>query len=207
MGKLVNDAIDVVTFGAVDDALGLKGADKATERAGQLQADAANQAIAEQRRQFDETQGSLAPFREAGANALQQQQDLLSGKTKFQDTPGQRFLRERAERSLLRNQSAIGGLGGGNVRSALQQQAIGLAAQDFGNQFSRLGQIAGQGQSAATNIGQFGQATAGNIGQFGQRASEARASGILGQQQNRAALTSQLLSLGGQVGGAALGAG
>lgn len=75
----------------------------------------------------------------------------------FQASPGQQFLTGEAERSLLRNQAAIGGLGGGNVRRALQEQAVGLAQQDFGNQFGRLGQVAGlggqfAGQQAAANI-------------------------------------------------------
>jgi len=49
----------------------------------------------------------------------------------FQASPGQEFLTEQAERALLRNQAATGGLGGGNVLQELQRQAIGLAQQDF----------------------------------------------------------------------------
>lgn len=105
-----------------------------------------------------------APFVQGGQQAFDLQA-ALSGAAgpeaqaerfrEFRSSPGQEFLRTEAERSLLRNQAAIGGLGGGNVRRALQEQAIGLASQDFGNQFNRLGQVAGQGgQFAQQRIGQ-----------------------------------------------------
>ncbi len=81
-----------------------------------------------------------------GASGAQAQEQALSN---FASSPGQQFLRDQAEKALLRNSAAIGGLGGGNVRQALQEQAVGLASQDFGNMFSRLSQVAGQGLQAA----------------------------------------------------------
>ena len=112
-------------------------------------------------------------------------------------SPGQKFLRDRAQRNLLRNASAIGGLGGGNVRSALVQQGVGFAQQDLQNQFGRLGQLAGQGQAAATNIGQFGAQTAGNIANLQQAGGAARASGILGANQANVQGTNQVFGLAG----------
>jgi len=215
MGNLVNNVINVATLGLIDDATGLKAANKATKEAGELQAAASEAAIVEQRRQFDIAQQNNQPFQQAGVTALGQQSTLLglNGQeaqqqafNQFNQSPGQRFLRERAERSLLRNSAAIGGLGGGNVRSGLQQQAIGFAQQDFDNQFNRLGQLSGRGQTAVSNINQLGANTAGAIGQFGQNAAQARASGLLGQVQNESALTGQLLGLAGQGLGAMAGA-
>ncbi len=161
--------------------------------------------IEEERRQFDITQEQLAPFQEAAVGALGQQQALLglSGQEAqqqafagLQESPGQQFLRERQQRALLRSASAIGGLGGGNVRTALQQQAVGFAQQDIQNQFGRLGVLSGRGQQAATSIGQFGAQAAGNIAQFQQVAGQARASGILGQQQAQAQGLQGLIQLG-----------
>lgn len=146
--------------------------------------------IAEQRRQFDITQGNLQPFQEAGTAAIGGQQDLLglngpeaqaAAFAAMQDSPGQQFLRDRAQKNLLRNSSAIGGLGGGNVRSALVEQGVGFAQQDLQNQFGRLGQLAGQGQSAATSIGQFGQNTANQIQQGQSNIGQARSTGIVNQ--------------------------
>jgi hypothetical protein len=67
----------------------------------------------------------------------------------FSDGPGQAYLREQAERGLTRNAAATGGLGGGSVRSALQEQAIGMASQDFQNQFDRRNSVADRGLQAA----------------------------------------------------------
>lgn len=144
---------------------------------------------------FDVTQANLQPFQEAGVAALGQQQALLglSGQEAQQtafaglnESPGQEFLRQRQQRALVRNASAIGGLGGGNVRTALQQQAVGFAQQDIENQFGRLGTLAGRGQTAATNVGQFGERAAVTGANFGVAGAEARASGIFGATEARA---------------------
>ncbi len=215
MGSLVNTVVDIGTLGNVSDVTGQKAAARAAEGAADVQAQASQAGIEEQRRQFDISQEQAAPFREAGVGALGQQQALLglSGQeaqqTAFaglEESPGQRFIRDRQERALLRNASATGGLGGGNVKTALQQQAAGFAQQDIQNQFGRLGQLSGQGQTATTNIAQLGGQASANISNLLGQQGAARASGILAPAQANAAATNQLLSLGGTLGGAALGA-
>lgn len=182
-----------------------KKAKDAAKRAAREQEDSAFAGIAEQRRQFDLTQESFKPFRDAGVSAIAQQQALLglSGQEaqqaaldQFNQSPGQQFLRDRAQKNLLRNSAAIGGLGGGNVRSALVEQGVGFAQQDFNNQFGRLGQLAGQGQAATQSVGQFGQNTANNIQQGFMNQGQARASGILGQQQASAQQQQQMQQAG-----------
>lgn len=130
--------------------------------------------VAAQQEGFGRQRRELAPFATAGRDALQQQQALLGlgspeqqqqAFAAFNESPGQKFIRDRAQRNLVRNASAIGGLGGGNVRSALVQQGAGFAAQDFGNQFNRLSDLRVGGQSAATNIGQGALSTGTNVGQ------------------------------------------
>lgn len=211
MSKVVNDVVSFSSFGLVKDVTGVESATDAAEDAAHLQAEASKTNIQESARQFDVTQENLRPFQEAGESALSQQQALLglSGQDEqqaafqaFNESPGQKFLRDRAQRNLTRNASAIGGLGGGNVRSALVQQGAGFAQQDFQNQFGRLGQLAGQGQSAATNIGRFGQQAVGQQGQFRTAGSEARASGVLGGAQAESQFINQALKLGGQAAGA-----
>ena len=211
MSGIVNKVVKVSSFGLIDDVTGVEGAQDAANKAADIQARGAESGIAEQRRQFDVTQANLKPFQEAGVGALGQQQALLglSGQdaqnqafAAFNESPGQKFMRDRAQRNLLRNSSAIGGLGGGNVRSALVEQGAGFAQQDFNNQFGRLGQIAGQGQNATNSLGQFGAQSAGNIANLQQAGSQARASGILGGQQAESQFRSDLLGLGGQALGA-----
>lgn len=215
MSSIVNKVVEIGTYGLVDDVTGVDAANEAAQAAAGVQADASLAGIDEQRRQFDATQANLQPFQDAGVGALTQQQALLglSGQeaqqaayTGLEESAGQRFLRDRQERALLRNASATGGLGGGNVQTALQQQAMGFAQQDIQNQFGRLGQLAGQGQQAVTTGGQLGGQTATNIANLQGAAGAARASGILAPAQNEAAFTNQLFALGGQVAGAVAGA-
>jgi hypothetical protein len=211
MSGIVNTVTEVASLGLIDDVTGAEAAGQAARRAADVQNQAGVNAANENRRQFDITQGNLQPRIDAGNQAIQQQQNLLGlngseaqqgAFDSFNESPGQKFLRDRGQRNLLRNSSAIGGLGGGNVRSALVEQGVGFAQQDFNNQFGRLGQIAGQGQAAATNVGQFGQNATNQINQNNINASEARASGILGRTQANAQATGQLLQFGGQAAGA-----
>lgn len=213
MGKAFSDIIEVGSFGLLEDPLGIEAGEEAATEAGRLQAEAAESGIAEQRRQFDITQEQMAPFREAGVSALEQQQALLglsgveaqqAAMAGLEESPAQRFIRERQQKALLRNAAAIGGLGGGNVRTALQEQAAGFAAQDIQNQFARLGQMAGQGQATTAQLGQFGAGTAQNIANLQQQAAGARASGLLGAHQVGAQTTGQLFELGGQIAGAVI---
>ena len=95
----------------------------------------------------------LNPFKQTGYAANQSLaafQGLLGP-----ESPGQAYLVEQANRNLIGNASATGGLGGGNVRRELQRQAIGLAAQDFGNQMNRLETTRGGGQAAAAGSAQL----------------------------------------------------
>lgn len=201
-----------ITASVVVGAVGASQASGAARDAAAAQQAASASAAAEQRRQFDISQEQAEPFRQAGLTALEQQQALLglsgteaqqAALQAFQESPGQAFLRERGEQSLLRSSAAIGGLGGGNVRSALQQQGIGFAQQDLQNQLARLGGIAGQGQTVTSNIAQLGAGTSANIGNLLQAGGQAQASGILGAQQARGQFLGQI---GSGLAGGALGA-
>lgn len=97
---------------------------------------------------------ALDPFVKAGSSAIDLQA-ALSGAlgpeaqaqafANYNSSPGQQFLQDRGEQAVLRNASAVGGLGGSRVLQELQRQGIGFAQQDFGNQFDRLGQISNTG--------------------------------------------------------------
>lgn len=199
-----------ITSAVVGTGLAVKGsidAKKAAKRAGRAQERSSEAAQQEIARQFDVTQQNMQPFLEAGQRALTSQEALvgLSGPEAqaeamqtLQESPGQRFIRKRQERALLRGSSAIGGLGGGNVKTALQEQAAGFAMQDLNNQFGRLGQIAGQGQNTASNLGQFGAQSSGAQANLMQTAGQARASGILGAQQAQSQGLGQVANLIGQ---------
>lgn len=93
--------------------------------------------------------GQAAVAREAalsGAYGPEAQQEAINA---FIESPGQQYLRERQEQALLRNQAAIGGLGGGNVRTALQEQAMGIAATQQQQYLENLRSLATRGQEIA----------------------------------------------------------
>ena len=113
--------------------------------------------------------GALGP--QAQAQAFEQ----------YQASPGQKWLRGQQEQALLRNQAAIGGLGGGNVRTALQTQAANIAAQNYQQDLANLSNLSARGLGAATGqagylagLGQnLGALTAGTGAQLSNLASQA----------------------------------
>ena len=102
--------------------------------------------------------GTLNPYIQGGGGAFDYQ-SALSGAmgnqaqadayARYMQSPGQEYLRNQGEQAILRNSSATGGLGGGNVLQELQRHGIGLAAQDFANSFDRLGSLSQLGYGAS----------------------------------------------------------
>jgi len=122
----------------------------------------------------------------SGVDAQKQAFDSL------QASPGQDFLRQRGQQALLRSNAAIGGLGGGQVRSALQQQGIGFAQQDLQNQLARLasfGVAGGSGQTGQVNplvqqnLAGLRSNFANNVGNLGISSAQAAGSGLIGAAQ------------------------
>jgi hypothetical protein len=127
---------------------------------------------------FAQGQNMLQPYREQGGQASQLQAALSGALGReaqakaFQDyvsSPGVEFATRMGEQGITRNAAALGGLGGGNVRRELMEFGTGMATQDFGNQFNRLGDLANRGYGAATTGAGLQQSAAGiesNLGQF-----------------------------------------
>lgn len=147
-----------------------------------------------------------------GGAAQQQAMD------RFMGSPGQQYLIDQSERAITRNAAATGGLGSGNVQRALQENAIGLAAQDFGNAFNRLGSVSDRGltagrqtsgnqmatgqalagltQNAGNMAAQMGYNTGNNLASGRTRAGEMIANNIQGTSSN---LANTMLGTGGQM--------
>ncbi len=156
-------------------ALASRGAGKASK----AQVGASREAIDEQRRQFDLTRADLAPFREAGVNALNQ--FVASLGPGFEESEAFRFNLDRGIDAINRTAAARGkALSGEAVRGAVDF-AEGLASQEMNNYLNRLAALSGVGQTATTAGAGFGANTAGNIGNLLVNAGDARASGFVGQ--------------------------
>lgn len=93
--------------------------------------------------------GRAAIEREAalsGAYGPEAQQEAINA---YIESPGQAYLRQQQEKALLRNQAAIGGLGGANVRTALQEQAMNIASTQQQQYLENLRSLAARGQEVA----------------------------------------------------------
>lgn len=169
----------------------------------------------------------LEPFVDPGIGAFQTQaaqsgalgpEAQREAFAAFMASPGQDFLRDQGERALLRNAAAIGGIGGGNVREELTRRGIGFAAQDFGNQFDRLGSLSRIGADltrsgvlqGSQNIFQTGGALAGGRTRFGENVAGGRTragEAIAGQVAGTTSALADLLERQGTGGADIIGAG
>lgn len=138
--------------------------------------------------------GFLDPYREAGQGALDREAALtgaLGAKAQAQafkdynESPGQKYLREQQEKALLRSSAAIGGLGGGNVRTALQEQAAGIASQNYQQDLENLRSLASRGQQAAGTSAGISQQQGAQLANIAQQLgmSESQVQQMLGQQK------------------------
>lgn len=150
----------------------------AANRAGDAQADAARRAGTISQQQFGQTRADLAPFREQGTNAL----NRFAAETlvPLEETPEFTFARDQGVEALDRSASARGKLLSGQQVQAVQRFGTGLASQLSSDRLNRIASLAGLGQTAATNTGQFGANAAGNQGNALINAGAARASGFVG---------------------------
>lgn len=177
-----------------------------------IQAGAAGEGIAEQRRQFDSLQALLKPYTEAGLPALQQQQALLGLRGPEEEraaieriSGGERFqeLTRQGEEAILSRASATGGLRGGNVQQALAQFRPQVLNQLIEEQYGRLGGMTTLGQRSAAGVGAAGMETGENVANLLGQQGAARAGGELGE----ARAYGQLFNLPAQMLGFQYGAG
>jgi hypothetical protein len=154
---------------------------RAASTASRAQTQAADQSIAEQRRQFDAVQQLMAPYVQSGTTALSRYNALtgLSGEEAQQSmiqqiSSGAEYgaLVRAGEEGILQSASATGGLRGGNTQSALARFRPEILSSLIRDEYSRLGNMASMGQNAAAGLGnagmQLGQNISNQYGQIGQ---------------------------------------
>lgn len=158
-----------------------------------------------QREQFDYLKQILAPYQEAGTQALpaltgfinQPQQNFSFDYGAYFNSPEYAALSQQSQQAALRNASATGGLRGGDAQVALAsiapqlaQQARQNAQQEFSlnqganlNRYNMLQGIAGLGTGATSQLGNAAQNFGQIAGQNAALAGQARADAI-GQRNN-----------------------
>lgn len=163
---------------------------KGAKKAAQAQAQALQQAIAEQRRQYDQSRTDFMPFLNAGTGALGQVQGLLGlsgGDTQAQliemleGSPAFTSRYDTGVDTILQNAAATGGLRGGNTQGSLANFSSSLLADVIQQQLGNLGGLVQTGSGTANSLSSLGQSSAGNISNLLAAQGNAQAGGILGQ--------------------------
>jgi hypothetical protein len=187
----------IATIGSaiIGGALSSSAQKSAAKTAAGAQTQANDQAIAEQRRQFDAIQALFKPYVEAGGGALSRQLDLTgAGGPEAQQRAiqsiemGPEFasMTRQGEEAILQNAAATGGLRGGNVQASLAKFRPEVLSSLINQQYQRLGGLTQMGQASAGGQAAGGQAMAANIGNlYGQRG-DAIAGNALAQGQANA---------------------
>jgi hypothetical protein len=166
---------------------------RAARQASEAQAGMSQEAIAEQRRQFDEIRTLLSPFVQAGYTGMErlpgyitagerafEQQAALAGLSGPEaqraaveaistTSPGFQESVRQGEEALLSRASATGGLRGGNIQAALAQFRPQMLEQAINQAYGRFGGLAGTGLGLTENLITRGQNAAGLSAEAGQQ--------------------------------------
>ena len=160
---------------------------KASSNAAKAQTAAADQSIAETRRQYDQSREDLAPWRKAGAEGLQQYSDILSGEADpqmaLEKYPGYQFALEQGTEAIGKSSVARGLGQSGQTLKDLTKYGTGLATSNFENYMDRLQGLSGVGERAVGKTANLGANATTQINRSRSEAGEARATGY----QNKAA--------------------
>lgn len=169
----------------------------AAKKASKAQIEATRMGIEELRRQFDLSRADLAPWREAGGQAIGQGLAMLQPGYDYTASPGYQFRFNEGQRAVDSSAASKGLLMSGGQLKDLVKYGQGVAADDFNDQFNRYMSIAGGGQQAATSGAQLGQNTANGIADLYTQQGNARASGYIGQAQGIQQGIGQLAQIAG----------
>lgn len=137
--------------------------------AAQTQANATNNATALQSQMYQDQQANLAPYHQAGVQALSQLQNpsfqqTFNASDMEQNDPGYAFRLQQGQQALERSAAASGGLQSGGTLKGIANYAQNYASNEYNNafnqfqssqnqRFNQLASIAGLGQTANTQSG------------------------------------------------------
>ena len=99
----------------------------------------------------------------------------------FKETPGYQFRVDQGRQAIERSAAARGGLNSGATMKALQGYGQGMAADEYGTFYNRLGAMSGTGQTQVNSLASLGANSAANQGNSLMQAGNARASGYANQ--------------------------
>lgn len=202
IGKAVGNIVGGIT--------GAKQAGEAAAQAGQLQYQASQEGVAEQRRQFDEVVKLMTPYITAGTGALTQQQAFLGlggpeaqrqAIAGIEQSPAMQAMAQQAENAILQNAAATGGLRGGNIQAALGQFRPQLLSSLMEQQYGRLGGLSQLGQASGAFQAAQGMQLGQNVSDLFNRGAAAQAMGVVAKGNVPRQAFGDLLNIGKTVMG------
>jgi len=176
MGDIVNSVADLFGLGPASKQA------NAVEDAARMSAQSSGEALALQRRMYEENAARQQPFLQAGQEALNKLIPLSNyqkfGMDQFQQDPGYAFRMSEGMKGLERSAAARGGLLSGATLKGIQRYGQDLGSQEYQNAFNRyqsersaqlnpLQSLAGVGQTTANTLGGYGQSYANQANQLG----------------------------------------
>ena len=120
-----------------------------------------------------------AQGQQAGMGTADEQQ--AAAVAKFENSPYYQAITSQAEKAILQNSAATGGLRGGNIQGALSSTRPILLQNLIDKQLANLAGLTSIGQNAAAGVGNAGMQTGTQVNQALGQMGAAQAGGILGQ--------------------------
>ena len=189
---------------------------KAAGKAADQQYEATKYASDQQKQMFDESRKDQQPYMQAGSDALKQLMGGMGQNGQFMqnytgqdiyDDPSYNFRLQQGQDAIQSGAAAQGGLLSGATQKALAGYGQDMASQEFSNaynrfntdqtnQYNRLSNLVGMGQSAAAGVGNAGMQTAQAIGNNTMQGANAQAAGTIAKGNYQASNMQNLLGLG-----------
>ena len=156
-------------------------ASQAAGRASDAMQQASREQLAPQREMWQQGREDTAPWRQAGAQAVGEMQNMLSGNYDLTTDPGYQFRLEQGTNALDASAAARGNLFSGRQLKALTEYGQNFGTNEYNNRFNRLASMAGMGQVSSGQSAGLGANYAQQMGGSIYDAGQARASGYMGQ--------------------------
>lgn len=194
---------------------------KAAQEASNQQYEATKYATDQQKQMFDEVRKDQQPYMQAGYDALKQLMGGMSQNGQFMQAyngqdiyndPSYKFRLNQGLDAVQSGAAAQGGLLSGATQKALNDYAQNFASQEYQNaynrynadqtnQYNRLSNLVGLGQSAAAGVGNAGMQTGQAIANNTMAGANAQAAGTIAAGNKTANNFNNLLGIGTAVAG------
>ncbi len=158
----------------------------AAGNAADTQSQAAQQAAQIAQSQYGQTRADLAPWRQAGTMALSDLSRLggYGGQpvdmNALTSNPAYQFNLQQGQQAINKGAAARGNFYAPQTLQDIGKFSQGLASQEFGNIWNRDFQVAGMGENAAAQTGNFGMQGANIAGNALTGGANAQAAGTVG---------------------------